>query len=316
MLDFDVTSNDILLLTKHKLFANEVFEMKIKDVCIQTGLTDRAVRFYVEKGLLDTRSNTANGRINREYSAENIEELKDISKLRQAGFSIQDIIEMQNPNVDISDIVFKHCTKLEEEQRVNENIIKELKNIYKRGNISWRKAASLLGRHNDEYVYTPRFAQFDESLVEEDSKKSIHKLKIYFSFLFISAFIVLFALAAVQKQYNEQPLVSVIAISEVTFLDKWIDNGMYVEISTNPDAAIGYDNYFFESKKLMLESEDYYDAILLSDTPYESASIRIEIPYKEAKEHELLDSKQNIIIEKVLDNDDYIEAYCTVISIS
>lgn len=290
--------------------------MKIKDVCMQTGLTDRTVRFYVEKGLLDTCSNVANGRTNREYSAENIEELKDISKLRQAGFTIQDIIEMQNPNADVSDIVFKHCGKLEKQQIINENIINELKNIYKRGNMSWRKVASLLGRGEDDYVYTPRFAQFDEMIVEEVSKNNIHKLKVYFSLFIIGIIAVMFILSGVQKRYNERPLVSVFTLSEVTFQNKWIEDGMFVEICTNPNAGIGYDNYFYEPKKLMLESEHYYNAILLSDTPYESISIRIEIPYVKAKEHELLDSKGNIRIENVLRNEKFIQLYCTVISVS
>ena len=79
--------------------------MKIKEVCERTGLTDRTIRFYIEKGLLTTDSRLVNGRINRDYSEEDILLLNDISTLRKAGFSIQDILDMQNSSRDINDII-------------------------------------------------------------------------------------------------------------------------------------------------------------------------------------------------------------------
>lgn len=41
--------------------------MKIKTVCETTGLTDRAVRFYVEKGLIEPESYGLNGRKNEQF---------------------------------------------------------------------------------------------------------------------------------------------------------------------------------------------------------------------------------------------------------
>lgn len=290
--------------------------MKIKDVCMQTGLTDRTVRFYVEKGLLTTQSSTANGRINREYSKENIEELKYISKLRQAGFSIQDIVDMQNPDNNISEIIFNHYRKLEEQQMHNEKIINELKNIHKRGNISWRRLASLLEKDNKDYVHTPNFTQYDELLNGEVSKNNIYKLKVFFASLIIFVFVVLFILGGIWEKYNERPLVSVFTISEVTFHDKWVDDGMFVKVSTNSETAVGYDRYFFVPQILKLKSNEHYEAIMLGNAPYMSVSIRIEIPYGEAKEYGLLDSQQNIMIDKVLEDIEFIQLYCTVESVS
>ena len=62
--------------------------MKISEVCTRTGLTDRAIRFYLEKGLLEKTAEYINGRNCREYTEEDVQQLNRISALRRAGFSI------------------------------------------------------------------------------------------------------------------------------------------------------------------------------------------------------------------------------------
>ena len=66
--------------------------MKIKEVIAATGLTDRAIRLYIEHGLLlpDTKESYS-GRRNIEFSPEDVEKLTAISTLRRAGFSIAQI---------------------------------------------------------------------------------------------------------------------------------------------------------------------------------------------------------------------------------
>ncbi len=66
--------------------------MKIKDIVAATGLTDRAVRLYIEHGLLkpDIKENYS-GRKSVEFSTEDAKKLKRISLLRRAGFSISQI---------------------------------------------------------------------------------------------------------------------------------------------------------------------------------------------------------------------------------
>lgn len=71
---------------------------KIKEVCKMTGLTDRAVRLYMEQGLVEPE--IREGIHNKAYffSDENIERLKDIATLRSAGFSLADIkLMLENP---------------------------------------------------------------------------------------------------------------------------------------------------------------------------------------------------------------------------
>ena len=69
--------------------------MKIKQVCALTGLTPKAVRFYTEKGLLPRTEEKAYGRTLREYTADDVRTLQDIVTLRESGFSVQEILTMQ-----------------------------------------------------------------------------------------------------------------------------------------------------------------------------------------------------------------------------
>lgn len=69
--------------------------MKIKEVILETDLTDRAIRLYIESGLVSPFCNESyTGRKNFEFSKEDIETLKNIATLRKAGFSISEIKEL------------------------------------------------------------------------------------------------------------------------------------------------------------------------------------------------------------------------------
>ena len=71
--------------------------MKIKEVSEKTELTERAIRLYIENGLVAPNVNESySGRRNIEFSEEDVERLKSISVLRKAGFSIAQIKLMQS----------------------------------------------------------------------------------------------------------------------------------------------------------------------------------------------------------------------------
>ena len=65
--------------------------MKIKEVCARTGLSERAVRFYEERGLLRPETIESNGRDYRQYSEGDIARLREIAALRGTGFSIEQL---------------------------------------------------------------------------------------------------------------------------------------------------------------------------------------------------------------------------------
>lgn len=69
--------------------------MRMKAVCEATGLTDRAVRFYIEEGLISpdyTQSYT--GRKTFDFSESDVRQLRDIAVLRKFEFTIDEIRTM------------------------------------------------------------------------------------------------------------------------------------------------------------------------------------------------------------------------------
>ncbi len=70
--------------------------MKIKEVTEKTNLTERAVRLYIENGLISPGVNESySGRRNIDFSQDDVEALRRISVLRKAGFTILQIRQMQ-----------------------------------------------------------------------------------------------------------------------------------------------------------------------------------------------------------------------------
>ncbi len=68
---------------------------KMKDVCEKTGLTEKAVRLYMKEGLIHPKTEEGVYRNAYYFSEKDIEVLKDIAVLRNAGFGISDIRRMQ-----------------------------------------------------------------------------------------------------------------------------------------------------------------------------------------------------------------------------
>ena len=290
--------------------------MKIKDVCLRTGLTDRTIRFYIEKGLLNVNANDVNGRNYREYTEEDVEWLQDIAKLRKAKFSVQDILDMQNSNENINNIIARHHTHLEQEQLANELIVQKLKDIDDHKVFSWRELAHTLFGDKETEQDTMDFPVCDEPIVIEYSRTLKDYLKIIIPVLLFSIILIIGAIFALRHRYNQRDLMTAICISNVSVHDKWIeDQETFVSVSTNPDTAVGYDNYFFEHRTLHVKNIDYYNALMKENGIYMSMTIEIEIPYIEAKKNKLLDIANHIDIESVLSSQDYIKSYCTITSV-
>lgn len=87
--------------------------MRMKEVCEKTGLTDRAVRLYIENGLLSpAEESNYTGRRSIHFSDEDVAILEAVSTLRKADFSIMDIRTMQTSPNQINHILEKHKQKL------------------------------------------------------------------------------------------------------------------------------------------------------------------------------------------------------------
>lgn len=68
--------------------------MKMKEVCARTGLTERAVRFYVQEGLLCPSAQRRGGRTWLDFSEPDVARLRAIATLRRTGFSVEEIRAM------------------------------------------------------------------------------------------------------------------------------------------------------------------------------------------------------------------------------
>ena len=83
-----------------------MFSVKISSVCEQTGLTDRAVRFYIEKGLLSpVCEENYLGRRFYDFSEGDIGRLHEISVLRKYDFSIPEIQEVYSRPESIGSVL-------------------------------------------------------------------------------------------------------------------------------------------------------------------------------------------------------------------
>ncbi len=80
--------------------------MRMKTVCEQTGLTDRAVRYYIEEGLIEPEYiENYIGRRAYAFSEEDVAALRDIVVLRKYGFSVAEIKQMQTSPDSIPPLV-------------------------------------------------------------------------------------------------------------------------------------------------------------------------------------------------------------------
>lgn len=80
--------------------------MRMKAVCEATGLTDRAVRYYIEEGLIApdyTESYT--GRKTFDFTESDIRQLRDIAVLRKFEFTVEEIRTMLHDPAQIAPTV-------------------------------------------------------------------------------------------------------------------------------------------------------------------------------------------------------------------
>ena len=287
--------------------------MKINEACKRTGLSERAIRFYVEKGLIAPKSQVINGRTTTEYSEADIEVLKDIATLRNAEFSIADILEMQKADENVCSIIKKHCTELEQEQALREALLLELKEITKRQYISWRKLSSILSQKRNDYQWQGMRIPDEESEVLDSDKKTfgdgIKGVARWGVFIF---FVVLVIFVFAYDKHNNKMLTSNFTIDEVMVEQKWTrDKDYYLSVySLRPDSDV--EEYFKSPRTMQTGAREYYEAIQITGEAYNAFEIRIEISYADAREEGILDSDGNIAIEKALAIDRVVRDYCFI----
>ena len=111
--------------------------MKIKEVITKTGLTDRAIRLYIENELVKPECDeNYNGRKSIEFSENDVENLKNIALLRKADFSIQEIKALQMGGETAQNIIKDYINRTNEKIQFNTEIIEKIGTLANEENIT------------------------------------------------------------------------------------------------------------------------------------------------------------------------------------
>ena len=101
--------------------------MKIKEVITKTGLTDRAIRLYIEKDLVKPECDeNYNGRKSIDFSEKDVEQLKNIALLRKADFSITEIKALQEGGETAQKTIKEYINRTNEKIQFNSEIIERI----------------------------------------------------------------------------------------------------------------------------------------------------------------------------------------------
>ena len=101
--------------------------MKIKEVITKTGLTDRAIRLYIENELVKPEyDENYNGRKSIEFSENDVEQLKNIALLRKADFSIQEIKALQMGGETAQNTIKEYINRTNEKIQFNTEILEKI----------------------------------------------------------------------------------------------------------------------------------------------------------------------------------------------
>ena len=103
--------------------------MKIKEVSSKTGLTQKAIRLYMENGLVHPHTEEGLYKNSYTFTEDNIRELEEVAVLRKAGFSIFEISLMREMPEKLPEILEKKMMSIEMEIDEKKNIKEALSHL-------------------------------------------------------------------------------------------------------------------------------------------------------------------------------------------
>lgn len=104
--------------------------MKIKEVIEKTELTDRAIRLYIDEGLVKPNiEESYSGRKNIDFSDDDVKHLNNVALLRKAGFSIADIKSIIENKETAKYIIETFIQQTEQNILHNTQVVEKLKSI-------------------------------------------------------------------------------------------------------------------------------------------------------------------------------------------
>ena len=98
--------------------------MKIKEVIAKTGLTDRAIRLYIENGLVTPENEKSyNGRNNYNFTQTDIEHFEQIALLRKADFSLEQIKTLKSGGESAKEVLIAYLATKKESVVTGQKIV-------------------------------------------------------------------------------------------------------------------------------------------------------------------------------------------------
>ena len=102
--------------------------LKIKKVIAATDLTDRAIRLYIENGLVTPENQKSyTGRNNYNFTQEDIDCLEQIAMLRKADFSLEQIKTLKLGGESAREVLVEYLSDKQESVAMGQRIIDALK---------------------------------------------------------------------------------------------------------------------------------------------------------------------------------------------
>lgn len=276
--------------------------MKMKEVCQKTGLTERSVRYYIERGLIQPAAtpSAVGRRMDYQFDSGHILELRDIAALRECGFSIERILNMKRNPSAIPGQIEEQMKETESQEKVVCKRREILCRILQTPAADTAALAENLRRESrtislPDPEAEPDFRRLDEMEGARDGTEGNDSLaralrreaqKRGWLLTGIGMLLVLALGAGLFIRWrNKTAYTSFTSVSSVTFLEKWPEEGELFAVLR-----------FGEGSELAgitctvrFESYPLYWAIV-PGYEYIGASISAEVPLREGR-------KENIIIE-------------------
>ena len=146
--------------------------MKMKEICARSGLTERAVRLYCERGLVHPEKHWERGREYLEFSDHNLRELTVVSELRRAEFTLDEIALMLEKPETCGDVLAGWRGRVAEQNQRLSTAKDKLAKLSANDHLSAERLAELLGTKAAAHGAAPyegeTFAEFCEKGKELD----------------------------------------------------------------------------------------------------------------------------------------------------
>lgn len=113
---------------------NEKQLYDISEVCNLLGTTSRTLRFYEQKGIIESTTDGFSSR--RKYTDHQLNSIKNVLVLRSLNLSINDILKLQHDNADLKDVIISKRAEIIAfvEKRIREiNILNDAISVIEAG---------------------------------------------------------------------------------------------------------------------------------------------------------------------------------------